>query len=316
MKSVEQEGLVSDSTTVAQFLPFLRRYGRALTGSQASGDAYVVATLEALVADPSLIEGDCGPRVALYQLFTRMRLVGLERAKECGSGPISSPTLPRSIWVSATTFDRHRHFCPRLSLTAKFGFPETENRGFGDAVGMRGGIAKSDLGDTLAVALASCPNADQYAASPMISCCRAHSMGRSHRRAIPKPWGRCPSIAALTRSGARKASDTVMLTLRALHPVRLAMFSVVAAGSSISSLSQRRPCAIAAISVAFVSDRMGRGRCCDGSAGRRISRRLVGGVLLQGMWSVFVPSGWLPSAASVWFNFTINRSGRISTRST
>src|SRR6266576_4304590 len=301
MKSVEQEGLVSDSTTVAQFLPFLRRYGRALTGSQASGDAYVVATLEALVADPSLIEGDCGPRVALYQLFTRMRLVGLERAKECGSGPISSPTLPRSIWVSATTFDRHRHFCTRLSLTAKFGFPETENRGFGDAVGMR---------------LAASPNADQYAASPMISCCRAHSMGRSHRRAIPKPWGRCPSIAALTRSGARKASDTVMLTLRALHPVRLAMFSVVAAGSSISSLSQRRPCAIAAISVAFVSDRMGRGRCCDGSAGRRISRRLVGGVLLQGMWSVFVPSGWLPSAASVWFNLTINRSGRISTRST
>ena len=72
MKSVEQEGLVSDSTTVARFLPFLRRYGRALTGSQASGDAYVVASLEALVADPSLINGDCGPRVALYQLFTRI----------------------------------------------------------------------------------------------------------------------------------------------------------------------------------------------------------------------------------------------------
>src|SRR3979409_1772964 len=72
MKSVEQEGLVPDSTTVAQFLPFLRRYGRALTGSQASGDAYVVASLEALVADPSLINGNCGPRVALYQLFTRI----------------------------------------------------------------------------------------------------------------------------------------------------------------------------------------------------------------------------------------------------
>jgi len=68
----EQEGLVPDSTTVARFLPLLRRYGRALTGSQASGDAYVVATLEALVADPSLIDGDCGPRVALYQLFTRI----------------------------------------------------------------------------------------------------------------------------------------------------------------------------------------------------------------------------------------------------
>src|SRR6266446_3170510 len=90
-------------------------------------------------------------------------------------------------------------------------------------------------------------------------------MGRSQRRAIPKRCGRCPSIAALTRSGARKASDIVMLTLRTLHPARLAMLSVVAAESSISSLSQQRPCAIAAISVAFVSERMGRRCCCDGS---------------------------------------------------
>ncbi len=38
---------VSDSKTVAQHLPLLRRYARALTGDQASGDAYVAATLEA-----------------------------------------------------------------------------------------------------------------------------------------------------------------------------------------------------------------------------------------------------------------------------
>jgi CheY-like chemotaxis protein len=63
---------VPDSTTVAQYLPLLRRYGRALTGSQMSGDAYVAASLEALVADPSLINDDCGPRVALYRLFTKI----------------------------------------------------------------------------------------------------------------------------------------------------------------------------------------------------------------------------------------------------
>ena len=40
------------SQAVAQHLPFLRRYARALTGSQASGDAYVAATLEALIEDP------------------------------------------------------------------------------------------------------------------------------------------------------------------------------------------------------------------------------------------------------------------------
>jgi DNA-directed RNA polymerase specialized sigma24 family protein len=63
---------VLDSNAVAQFLPFLRRYARALTGSQSSGDAYVAATLEALVADPSAIDGDGGPRVALYRLFTKI----------------------------------------------------------------------------------------------------------------------------------------------------------------------------------------------------------------------------------------------------
>jgi CheY-like chemotaxis protein len=65
--------IVPNSKTVAQYLPLLRRYARALTGSQASGDAYVAATLEALVADPSVIDSDgAGARVALYRLFTKI----------------------------------------------------------------------------------------------------------------------------------------------------------------------------------------------------------------------------------------------------
>ncbi len=60
------------SKMVAQYLPFLRRYARALTGSQASGDAYVVATLEAVIADPTVIEDPHGPKVALYRLFTKI----------------------------------------------------------------------------------------------------------------------------------------------------------------------------------------------------------------------------------------------------
>jgi CheY-like chemotaxis protein len=63
---------VPNSTPVAQYLPFLRRYARALTGSQASGDAYVAATLEALIADRTVIEDARGPRVALYRLFTKI----------------------------------------------------------------------------------------------------------------------------------------------------------------------------------------------------------------------------------------------------
>src|SRR5262249_2261496 len=50
-------------------LPFLRRFARSLTGSQAIGDAAVVATLEAIIADPSVLEEGLSPRVALYKAF-------------------------------------------------------------------------------------------------------------------------------------------------------------------------------------------------------------------------------------------------------
>lgn len=50
-------------------LPLLRRYARALTGTQVSGDAFVRATLEAIVADRSLIEGTENIRVSLYKVF-------------------------------------------------------------------------------------------------------------------------------------------------------------------------------------------------------------------------------------------------------
>jgi DNA-directed RNA polymerase specialized sigma24 family protein len=61
---------MSKAQAVAQHLPFLRRYARALTGSQASGDAYVAATLEALVKDPDLLESEDLPRVTLFRLFS------------------------------------------------------------------------------------------------------------------------------------------------------------------------------------------------------------------------------------------------------
>ena len=47
---------MSLSALIAPRLPLLRRYARALSGSQASGDAYVMAMLETLVADPGLFD--------------------------------------------------------------------------------------------------------------------------------------------------------------------------------------------------------------------------------------------------------------------
>lgn len=63
---------MSISQTVGQHVPYLRRYARALSGSQASGDAYVAAALEALVQDPDVLEGDASTRIALYRLFTKI----------------------------------------------------------------------------------------------------------------------------------------------------------------------------------------------------------------------------------------------------
>jgi CheY-like chemotaxis protein/DNA-directed RNA polymerase specialized sigma24 family protein len=54
---------------LAPHLPFLRRYARALTGNQAHGDAFVNATLEAIVAAPGEFPRDVDPRLGLYRTF-------------------------------------------------------------------------------------------------------------------------------------------------------------------------------------------------------------------------------------------------------
>ena len=55
---------MSDATTdqsisdqLGKFIPYLRRYARTLTGSQASGDAFAAAALEAILADRSVLDG-------------------------------------------------------------------------------------------------------------------------------------------------------------------------------------------------------------------------------------------------------------------
>ena len=54
---------------LAPHLPFLRRYARALTGSQSHGDNYVRATLEAIVAAPDDFPKHVDARVGLYRTF-------------------------------------------------------------------------------------------------------------------------------------------------------------------------------------------------------------------------------------------------------
>ena len=75
--------------TVSKYLPFLRRYARALTGSQSSGDAYVAATLETLVKDPDLLNSASHPKVALFHVFTSIwNSVPVNGAKETIASPV------------------------------------------------------------------------------------------------------------------------------------------------------------------------------------------------------------------------------------
>src|SRR6516162_984653 len=75
---------------------------------------------------------------------------------------------------------------------------------------------------------------DYCAGRPSIWCCRDHSAGKSVRRATPIPRGSRPSMAALTRSGARNASEMVILMFRVLHFSRLEMLSALAVGSAMT----------------------------------------------------------------------------------
>lgn len=54
---------------LAPHLPYVRRYARALTGDQVSGDNYVRAALEAVAAGEVQLQEAVTPRVALYQVF-------------------------------------------------------------------------------------------------------------------------------------------------------------------------------------------------------------------------------------------------------
>jgi CheY-like chemotaxis protein len=106
---------VSKSERVAQHLPFLRRYARALTGNQTSGDAYVAATLEALIQDQSVLDGN-DARVALFRLFAKLwnsislnaRTVGVDESSRPELKIASLTPLPRQAFL----------------LTALEGFPE------------------------------------------------------------------------------------------------------------------------------------------------------------------------------------------------
>src|SRR6267378_2835209 len=73
------------SQVVSEHLPFMRRYARALAGRQSSGDAYVAAALEAILANRGAFDGAQSRRAALYKVLTKIwNSVDLNDAIETG----------------------------------------------------------------------------------------------------------------------------------------------------------------------------------------------------------------------------------------
>ncbi len=64
---------MSVSAAIVPQMPYLRRFARALTGSQAGGDAYAAATLEAILAENGDCQtGDSALRPALYRILLKI----------------------------------------------------------------------------------------------------------------------------------------------------------------------------------------------------------------------------------------------------
>jgi len=108
------------SEHLAPHLPYLRRYARAITGSQASGDSYVRAALTALLAGQSELTSYLPPRVALYRLFHVIwasSATPIDDQAPLGLGSITPEQRLRSLTASGRA---------ALLLTALEGFSLTE----------------------------------------------------------------------------------------------------------------------------------------------------------------------------------------------
>lgn len=87
---------MTSAQSIAADLPFLRRYARSLTGDQTRGDAYVRATLQAILDGDLPLDAAAAPRVALYSAFHKIwDRTGATLEQSPQGGAASDKTLQR-----------------------------------------------------------------------------------------------------------------------------------------------------------------------------------------------------------------------------
>jgi DNA-directed RNA polymerase specialized sigma24 family protein len=106
---------------LAPHLPYVRRYARALTGDQTTGDHYVRVALEALAAGERSLDEGLSPRVSLYHVF---------HAIWCTSGARLEPRPVDATGAADDAGQRLMRIAPRsrqaFLLTAVEGFTPAE----------------------------------------------------------------------------------------------------------------------------------------------------------------------------------------------
>lgn len=89
---------MSLSSMIGPQLPYLRRFARALTGNQTSGDAYAVATLEALIEQDEMKGNEAATRQMLFKLFLKIwSSVSLNQSINSDAGMSALNAADRSL---------------------------------------------------------------------------------------------------------------------------------------------------------------------------------------------------------------------------
>lgn len=66
---MQADVLPNPAASISANLPYLRRYARALTGNQGTGDNFAAATLEAILEDSSVLSAEDDAKVGLFHAF-------------------------------------------------------------------------------------------------------------------------------------------------------------------------------------------------------------------------------------------------------
>jgi CheY-like chemotaxis protein len=129
---------------LGQALPYLRRYARALTGSQTTGDNFAAASLEAILADPDVLDPGLPPKIALFKLF---------------HGVWSSAGTPLSEPDSELSHAAQRRMAHLTALSREALLLHTIENFSRDEVGQILGIDRSEAEGLIEIALTEMKNA-------------------------------------------------------------------------------------------------------------------------------------------------------------